>query len=264
MEIPNVGAGRIARWLLVVFLVVTAWSSFTTVSAGYRGVVLKFGATTGRVLNPGAHFILPFVESVRSIPTQIMKMSVIEEAASHDLQVIKVEVTLTWYNEPSDAAMLYIWNRFQDNAGFLEVNPAMLEAIKAQTAQYDAQDLISKRPQVRDGIDNFLRERLKPHYCGVDSVSITQLDFSQQYNQAIEEKVTAMQKVSTAQNNLQRIQVEAQQQIAQAEGQAKAQQLLQQSITPGILNKMAIEKWDGHLPTYMGGNGAVPFVPISK
>ncbi|MGH9774998.1 MAG: prohibitin family protein [Candidatus Acidiferrales bacterium] len=259
---------RGAPFYVVAVLVFIFWMSFTTVDTGYRGVVLRFGAITGRTLEPGPHLILPFVETVRLINVQTQTVKPDEPASSHDLQIVHTQVTLAYYTDPQWAG--YIWSQLNDDAQNRVIIPAILEAIKARTAQYDAEQLIAKRAEVRDGIEDFVKSRLTPQHIIVAAVSITDFNFSEEYNKAIEAKVTAQQNALKAQNDLTRIQIEAQQTVARAQAEAKALELQKQQITPELIQLRTIEMmnahWDGHLPeVYMGGDkGALPMLDVLK
>ena len=272
----NVHDGRQVRYNLargVPFFVVAAfvllfWMSFTTVDAGYRGVVLRFGALTGRTLDPGPHLIMPFIETVRPISVQVQVEKLDSQASSHDLQVVHTQVTLAYYQDPCCVAD--IWSKLNDDALARVVIPAIQEAIKAQTAQYDAEQLIAQRALVRDGMEQYVRNRLAAHHIDVDAVSITDFNFSEEYNRAIEAKVTAQQNALKAENDLNRIKIEAEQKVAQAQAEAKALEVQKQQITPELIQLRAIEMmqqhWDGHLPdVYMAGQGgALPMIDVLK
>jgi regulator of protease activity HflC (stomatin/prohibitin superfamily) len=244
------------------------WLSFTTIDAGDRGVVLRFGAVTGRVLDPGPHLIIPFIETVKPISVQVQVEKLEAQAASHDLQVVHTQVTLAYYQDPCCVAD--IWAKLNDDALNRVVIPAIQEAIKAQTAQYDAEQLIAQRPAVRNGIEQYVHDRLVSHHIDVDSVSITDFSFSEEYNRAIEAKVTAQQNALKAENDLNRIKIEAEQKVTQAQAEAKALEVQKQQITPELLQLRTIEMmqqhWDGHLPdVYMAGQGgALPMVDVLK
>ncbi len=265
-------AFRIARglpFLLVSALIFVFWISFTTVDAGYRGVVLRFGALTGRTLDPGPHLIIPVIETVKPISVQVQVEKLDSQAASHDLQVVHTQVTLAYYQDP--CCVTDIWAKLNDDALDRVVIPAVQEAIKAQTAQYDAEQLIAQRAMVRDGIENYVRDRLAAHHIDVDAVSITDFNFSEDYNRAIEAKVTAQQNALKAENDLNRIKIEAEQKVTQAQAEAKALEVQKQQITPELIELRTIEmmntRWDGRLPdVYMAGSGggALPMIDVLK
>lgn len=259
---------RGAPFVLLAALVFVFWTSFTTVDAGYRGVVLRFGAVTGRTLEPGPHLITPFIDTVRPISVQVQVEKLAAQASSHDLQIVHTQVTLAYYQDP--CCVMDIWAKLNDDALNRVVIPAIQEAIKAQTAQFDAEQLIAKRAIVRDGMEQYVRDRLTAHHIDVDAVSITDFNFSEEYNRAIEAKVTAQQNALKAENDLTRIKIEAEQKIAQAGAEAKALEVQKQQITPELIQLRAIEMmqqhWDGHLPeVYMSGQGgALPMIDVLK
>lgn len=272
----NVHDGRQVRYnflrglpfFLAAALLFIFWMSFTTVDAGYRGVVLRFGAVTGRILDPGPHLITPFIETVRPISVQVQVEKLESQAASHDLQVVHTQVTLAYYQDP--CCVTDIWAKLNDDAVNRVVIPAIQEAIKAQTAQYDAEQLVAQRPAVRNGIEQYVHDRLVSHHIDVDSVSITDFNFSEEYNRAIEAKVTAQQNALKAENDLNRIKIEAEQKVTQAQAEAKALEVQKQQITPELLQLRTIEMmqqhWDGRLPdVYMAGQGgALPMIDVLK
>jgi prohibitin 1 len=265
----KVNIGRGLPFLVVAAAVLVFWLSFTTVDAGNRGVVLRFGAVTGRILDPGPHLISPFIETVQPISVQVRVEKLDSEAASHDLQIVHTQVTLAYYQDPCCVAD--IWSKLNDDALNRVVIPAIQEAIKAQTAQFDAEQLIAQRASVRDGIEQYVRNRLATHRIDVDAVSITDFRFSDEYNRAIEAKVTAQQNALKAENDLNRIKIEAEQKVTQAEAEAKALEVQKQQITPELIELRTIEMmqqhWDGHLPdVYMAGQngGALPMIDVLK
>lgn len=272
----NIHEGRQIRYnfragipfFVLALLTLILWLSFTSVDAGYRGVVLRFGAVTGRILEPGPHLITPFIETVKPISVQVQVEKLESQAASHDLQVVHTQVTLAYYQDPCCVAD--IWSKLNDDALDRVVIPAIQEAIKAQTAQYDAEQLVAQRPAVRNGIEQYVRDRLTTHHIDVDAVSITDFNFSEDYNRAIEAKVTAQQNALKAQNDLNRIKIEAEQKVTQAQAEAKALEVQKQQITPELVQLRTIEmmqqRWDGHLPdVYMAGQGgALPMIDVLK
>jgi len=239
--------------------------SFTTVNSGTIGVVRRFGNPV-RQLSPGAHLLLPFAEWQYPIDTQTRIVKPDEQASSKDLQVVHTQVTFAYHIEPAFATyMLVTLNNDADN---LVIKPAILEAIKATTAKYDAQELITNRPAVRDGIEDFVKQRLAPYHIIAETTSITDFSFTKTYEDAIEAKVTAQQNAEKAKNDLVRIQVQAQQQIAQAKGEAEALRAQKEQITPELLQlrtiEMMKEKWDGQLPNVIvsSGQGALPMMDV--
>ncbi|HEV2617376.1 MAG TPA: prohibitin family protein [Candidatus Acidoferrales bacterium] len=264
----KVSAVRGAPFWVLAVIALLCLMSFVTVDAGSRGVVLRFGATTGRVLTPGLHFIIPFFETVQPISVQVQIEKLDSQASSHDLQEVHTQVTLAYWQDP--CCVSDIWSELNNDAVARVVVPAIQEAVKANTAHFDAEQLIANRPVVRDGIEGYVRQRLAAHHINVDAVSITDFSFSSQFNTAIEAKVTAAQNALKAENDLKRIQVEAEQKVTQAKAEAEALNVQRTQITPELLQLRTIEMmqahWDGHLPdVYIGGaNGALPMIDVLK
>jgi hypothetical protein len=178
------------------------------------------------------------------------------QASSHDLQVVHTQVTLAYYQDPR--CVTDIWAKLNDDAVGRVVIPAIQEAIKAQTAQVRRRTTHRATRHRAERNRAYVRDRLAAHHIDVDAVSITDFNFSEEYNRAIEAKVTAQQNALKAENDLTRIKIEAEQKVAQAQAEAKALEVQKQQITPELLQLSTIEMmqqhWDGHLlEVYMGG-----------
>lgn len=250
-------------FLLSVFFMLLAMS-FTRIDAGTVGVVKRFGDPV-RQLTAGSHFVRPFADTVTGVTVQTRIVKPSENAASHDLQIVHVEVTFAYHVDPQYATSVLV--TLNDDAETRVINPAILESIKAVTAQYDVKELVAERQQVRDKIENLVKDRVAPYHIIAETTSITDFSFSEQFEQSIEAKVVAEQNAEKAKNDLTRIQIQAQQQIAQAEGEAAALKAQKEQITPELLQlrtiEMMKEKWDGHLPeNYYGGAAPLPFMDV--
>ena len=243
-------------------------SPFAIVPAGMRGVVTTFGKVDPVPLGEGLHLIIPIANSVHKIDVRVQKAETEGDAASHDLQQVVTRIALNYHLKPEQVSMIF--ERIgQDVEGRL-IDPAVSEVFKAVTARYTAEELITKREEVREQIALALKARLSPYGILVDQFSITNFRFSAAFNQAIEAKVTAEQNKLKAERDLQRIQVEAEQKIASAKAEAESLRLQKQEVTAELLQlrqvenqRLAIEKWDGHLPQTIAG-GATPFISLNK
>jgi prohibitin 2 len=261
--------GKLIGTVVLAALLFSLLSPFTVIPAGHRGVVTTFGKVSEDVLDEGIHLIIPVVNTVHKIDVRIQKGEGQGEAASKDLQTIHTTVALNYHLKPENVALT-----FQDIGGLREVEeriilPSTQEAVKAITARYTAEELVAKREEVRNQIKSFLVDRLGRHGILVDEFSVTNFDFSKSFNEAIEAKTTAEQLKLKAERDLQRIKVEAEQKVAQAQAEAEALRLQKQVITPELIKlreieaqRMAIEKWNGQLPSVTGG--AVPFINVGQ
>ena len=246
---------RLAQAAAVLVGLLVVYPAVGFVEAGHRGVVLRFGAVTDRVLDEGIYIIKPVIESVEEMDVQIHAVTATASGASRDLQIVSTEVTLNYSLKPESVAHTYQSLR-RDYVQRI-IAPAIQEAVKAATAQFDAEKLIVERPKVRDALQLMLTERLETHGMHIDAMSLTDFRFSDDFNHAIEAKVTATQKALQAHNDLQRIEIEAQQRVAQATAEAEAIRIQAESISKqGGANYVAlkwIEKWNGNPPQIMTG-----------
>lgn len=237
-------------------------SPFGTIAAGERGVHLRFTAVTGKVFGEGLYFRTPLIESVQMIDVKVQKYEMQSAAASKDLQTVHSVVALNFHIDPARVANIYqdVGLQFKDRI----IDPAMQEAVKASTAKFTAEELITKREMVRDDIKAQLAARLKARNILVDEFNIVNFEFSKNFNDAIEAKVTAEQQALAAKNKLEQIKFEADQKIAEARGKAEAMTIESNALrsNPQILELRALEKWNGTLPQVTGG--AVPFINLPK
>ena len=257
--LPSIRKPRLVEIAVAVLVLLLLWSSFVTIGPGERGVLMTFGAVQHGVLAPGLHMKIPLVQTVKRMNVQIQKSQTQETAASRDLQDVTSEVAVNWSINPLDAEWVY--ERLGDESQLADkvIAPIVSNAVKAVAAHYDAEQLVEKRDRVRDQIQQQIVIALAQYKVQVQGVNITNFQFSQDYSHAIEQKQVAQQRAQQAEYDLARVKVQAQQEVAQAEGQAQAQKLLQSTLTPQIIQLKAVEKWNGVLPQ-VTGNGAVPFI----
>lgn len=275
-EPPNF-FNKIKPYLLIIlalFLLMT-FNPFVIVGAGERGVVLKFGAVEDRIMPEGLNLRVPIMEKVVKIDVKTQKYEAYASAASKDLQIVTTQIALNYHIDSNGVNWLY--QNIGPSYGERIIDPAIQEAVKAATAQYTAEELITKRAVVRETIKTNLGEKLgelSQDIIKVDELNIVDFDFSDEFNRAIEQKVTAEQLALKAQRDLERIKIEAEQRVTQAKAeadallltakaQAEALQLQRQEVTLELNQFKAIERWDGRMPTYWGGN-ALPFINVGQ
>jgi prohibitin 2 len=248
-------------FLIIIGLLVIP--SIGAIPAGHRGVVVRLGAVTGRILNEGIYMVKPLIENVKLMDVRVQAYSEDAASASKDLQEVRTKVTLNYFLLPHVVARIY--QNLGDDYQRRIINPAIQEAVKASTALYEAEKLIVERSNVRDKIIENLKARLEIHGIMVEALSITDFSFSEEFTRAIEAKVTASQLALKAERDLERIKMEAEQKIATARAEAEALRLQKEMVTDKLIElrkvevqKLALEKWDGHLPTFVGSDN----VPI--
>jgi len=220
-QYPKDARGRIISIVGVVLVITSVIvGSLTTIPAGHRGVVIRFSAVTGTILEEGLQTRLPFIDSVVKMSVQTQKYETDSSAVTNDLQDVSTTIALNWRLDPGVADEVYKTLGLE----YIEriAAPAVQETIKQITAQYNAEDLILKRAEVKNAITDGLSTRLLERGIITETVSITDFQFSETFTTAIEAKVAAQQAVLEARNKLERVKVEAEQREAQATGEANA------------------------------------------
>jgi regulator of protease activity HflC (stomatin/prohibitin superfamily) len=252
----------------ILIVILLFFRPFVQIGAGERGVVLNFGAVQDVVLDEGLHFRVPIMQSVIPMDVKVQKSESEAAAASSDLQDVSSKVALNYHIIPDKANVVYqtIGVSFKERI----IDPAVHEVVKAVTAKYTAEELITKRPAVSDAMKTALTERLLMHNIAVDAFSIVGFSFSKIFMEAIESKQTAEQLALKAKRDLERIKIEADQKITAARAEAESLRLQRANISTDLIelrkieaNLKAIEKWNGILPQVTGA-GAVPFIGVGE
>ena len=260
-SLRRIFGGGIPSIAMVVVLAIILFNSFEVVGAGERGVVFsKFGGVQEGVLGEGLRLKIPFIHTIISIDVRIHKSETDASASSKDLQTVHSRIALNYHIAPDRASQVYqqVGTLYKERL----IDPSVQEAVKAATAQFTAEELITRRGEVSTLIKEMLTERLVPRNIVVDEFNIVDFSFSEVFNLAIEAKQTAEQQALKAQRDLERIKIEAEQKITEAQAEAESQRLQRETITETILRLRAIEKWDGVLPQVTGG--AIPFIDLKS
>lgn len=255
------GPKLLAYAVVGIIILIILGSSFRTIGAGERGIVFsQIGGVKDVILDEGIRFKIPFVEDIIKADVRIQKAQTEVSGASKDLQTVSSTIAVNYHVDPSKVNKIFqeIGLAFKERI----IDPAVQEAVKAVSAQFTAEELITRRSEVKDQIKELLAKRLLVFNIIVDELNIVDFSFSQQFNTAIEAKQTAEQQSLKAKWDLGRIKIEAEQKITQARAEAEAQRLQRETITPILLQLRAIEKWDGHFPQVVGQ--AMPFIDVGS
>jgi regulator of protease activity HflC (stomatin/prohibitin superfamily) len=236
-------------------------NSFTSVEAGHSGVVLTFGKVSEAVLSEGLHVKIPFIQQIIQIDNRVLKAEVDCSSASKDLQTVSSTIALNYRVRNEASARIY--KEVGPSYESVIINPAIQECVKAVTAKYTAEQLITERQQISDQMKELLNEKISGYGLELEIFNIIAFEFTDEYNAAIEAKQTAQQNALKAEQDLQRIKVEAEQTVAQAEAEAEAYRLKSEQITPQMIAMEYIDKWDGKLPAVAGDSSSM-LIDISE
>lgn len=278
---------KVVKWILtavgalVAFLILLG--CFVTVPAGHVGVVKRLGAVHPDHLAEGFHGKLPLVDAIEKIDIRLRKAESSASAASADLQVVETNVAVQY---SMTAEILPRTFQQIGNRGIVEatvIDPAIQESVKAVTAQYTAEQLVTKRAEVKtliqaainDFIDTTLAQKEVPSSITIANVAITDFLFTDEFNRAIEDKVKAEQEALKAENEKLRRVTQAEAAAAERELAADAE-AYQTEVTSKaraeairreaealkgndeLIQLRLAESWDGKLPQVSGG----PAIPL--
>jgi regulator of protease activity HflC (stomatin/prohibitin superfamily) len=250
--------------LLVAFLALWFLIGIRSVDAGHIGVVKTGGSISG-IIDPGYNHIWVPIQSFDEIDLRTQKQPFEEiDASSQELQTVRITGTLTYRIDRAHAVDLYQHVGLDNVVGSV-IQPALQDYLKEATPKYATVDLLQHRGEIRATTLQALNARLAQRYAGlvVDDIFLQNMSFSDQYEKAIEDKQAAAQGVLTAQQQQDRAKIDAQTKVIEASGQADANARLQQSLTAGVLEQKAIDKWDGHMPQ-VSGAGGTPFINLPQ
>jgi regulator of protease activity HflC (stomatin/prohibitin superfamily) len=245
-------------------LLATVFRPFTIVNAGERGVVMYAGQVQKGILGEGLHFKIPLITRIQTMSVRVQKTDVAAAAASRDLQDIQADIALNWHIDPAKVSEIYQRIGTLDTIITSIINPAVSEVVKASVPRRTVADTLRERGSLKEEIDKALEKRLSPYGIMVDDVSLVNFSFSPEFKAAIEAKQVAEQEAQKAAFKAQQATEEAKADVNRAKGQAEAQRLVRENLTPEILQQQAIAKWNGQLPTIFSGNGSLPLLNIDQ
>ena len=272
---------KIIKYAVIgLFVAVFVFSAFGTIDAGERGVKTRLGAITGAI-DPGLYFKMPFIEKVKAMEVKTRTINYDKNGtegdatdtsqlsgASKDLQDVWIGVVVNYHIDPAKVDMIYSQYRSVENYESNVIEPVIREVVKSTSAQYTAEELVTKRAEYSDKVNLTLAEKFTAKDAVLERFSVTNFEFSQAFTQAIEGKVTAVQNAEASKNKLEQIKFEAQQKIETAKAEAESIRIQANAINSqggaDYVQLKAIEKWNGNLPTQMIPGSTVPFINLHQ
>lgn len=238
---------------------------YTIVDQGSMGVQITFGTVNSEPLTPGLHVVNPLCD-IKTISTRLRKETLEHaQASTKDMQLVHTDITVNYHIQESDVVNIY--SQFGFDVTDKVLFPSISESFKSVTAHYTSEELVTKREEVSAGIREELSNKLSQYGILINDVSLVNFGFSEQYQQAIEQKVIALQSRLKADQDLLRIKIEADQVIAKARGEAESIRIQSEAVQSqggqSYVDLKAIEKWNGVLPqTTLGSNQ--PFISLNS
>jgi regulator of protease activity HflC (stomatin/prohibitin superfamily) len=266
--------------LLLIIALIIIFGSFGTISAGEIGIRTQFGKVIG-IVNQGLYFKAPMIQKVAVLDTKTRTINYDKNGkegdsvdsssltgASKDLQDVSIGVMVNYKLDAQKAENIFNQYRTNENFESNVIEPIIRETVKSVSAQYTAEELVTKRLEYSDKVTTLLSERFLTKDSILERFSITNFEFSKAFSQAIEAKVTAVQTAEAARNKLEQVKFEAQQTVEKAKAEAEAIRISANAINSqggeDYVALKAVEKWNGILPIQMIPNSSVPFLNLTK
>lgn len=234
--------------------------SCSVIGPGERGVRLHAGRADTEILQPGIHLYFPVLYGVATMDTQVQKSEIETSASTKDLQEITAKLAVNWSINPDRVVSVY--TLVGDESTFYErvIAPSVNEIMKSASALLTAEEVLTRRLEMKKNIDNSLQQRLTTYGINVLDVNIVNLAFSKAFMEAVEHKQISEQRAKQAEYETQQAVQTAKAEVNRARGQAEAQRLLQQSLTHDVLVLKYLERWSGILPQVVtSGNSSMLF-----
>lgn len=260
MDKKVLGMPLIVLGLLVCFLVLC--NPFVMVGPGERGIKITLGKVSPTPYVEGLHTIFPFIQKFRTMDVKTQRNTKTTAVYTKDIQQARITYVINYNVDPSSV------NRLFQEVGLDYENkiliPVVEGTIKDIIGKWNAQDLIANRERATGDILIKLQNQLKDNYLDVTDFQMTEINYSEVFERAIESKVTAEQEALKAKNKTVQVQEEAKQKVIAAEAEAKSMAIRAQALNQNrsLVQYEAVQKWDGKMPQYMLGN-SVPFINVS-
>lgn len=234
---------KIVVVIISILLLVTLFSSFTTVKSGEVGLKTRFGKITNSTISEGMNLKVPYIEKIVKVNIKVQKEEMAIESSTKDLQIVNTTVAVNYRIDSSKAIDLY--KEVGKNYKQTILQPAIKESIKTAIAQYTAEEITVNRNSVSENCLKTIQSKVEKYGIIIEDFNLTDFSFSEEYTKAIEEK-------QVAQQNLEKSKLEAEKKVTEAEATKQANELLQQTLTKEVLVKQFIEKWNGNAPKVIG------------
>lgn len=262
--------------IVAVIVVILLLSSVATIPTGHTGVVTTFGSVEDYTFDSGVHFKLPW-QKVVMMDNRIQKQTVNLSCFSSDIQEVSMTYTVNYQINKANAQNIY------KNIGTDYYNtviiPCITESTKVITAKYSAEDLVSERTNLASAIEEELTSKLALFNVELVSTSIEDMDFTDAFTNAVEEKQVAQQNKLRAETEAERLKIEAEAEaevkrieaqaeadakLIQAEAEAEANRKVAESLTEEILRNKMLDTWNGELPLVTDGSGSLINIPLDQ
>ncbi|MCR5192269.1 MAG: prohibitin family protein [Bacteroidales bacterium] len=250
------------KWgIVILFVIIVITSSFYTIRSTERGVLSTFGKMSDEVITDGLHIKIPFIQTIKRVNVQQKKFDGKENSYTRDVQTSEVEYTINYELVRENVSKLM--KNVGDDYHTRIVVPFIRSSMKEAFGNFAATEIVENRDAVRRSIEQQLRKTLDSNYFINIQFQLVDIDFDDEFENAIKEKQVAEQNALKAKNVTIQVEEQAKQTKIKAEADAEAMRIKANALerNPKLVNYEAVQKWDGKMPQYMLGN-SVPFIDI--
>ncbi len=269
----NAGGGaevpvkKIAMWIgiaiVAVIVVSVAGCGIKVVDTGQRGIKTRFGEIASNSLPEGLYFFNPITTKIIEIDTRVQRKDNETECYTRDVQQAHIKYTINYRLQQDKAHIM-----FRDVGPDWEqrlISQVVEGTLKEVIGVWDAVDLISNRDKATTAAFEQIRADLAQRFVEVSRFEVTDIAYTREFEQSVEQKVIAQQKAIEEQNRTKQIEEQARQKVLSAEAEAKSMQIRAEALEQNakLVEWEAVQKWNGILPQYMLGNGTMPFINLT-
>ncbi len=247
--------------ILALIGILVSMTACTVIGPGERGVEFSMGKAQEQILEPGTHLWIPYFAGNEAFDVQIRSIEAVTSSGTKDQQEVTTKVTVNLQVDPTKVVTI-VKEIGGQRVLFDRVTPLIQEAVNATISKYSAEEILTKRGEVKNDIETLVKERITKYGVIVHDISLKDMQYSPEYAQAIERKQIAEQKAKQAEYETQQAEQNAKAAVAKAKGEAESNRLKQLTLTPQLIQYEAVQRWDGKLPQFQGG-GSLPFINLT-
>lgn len=247
----------------ILVLLSIASCGLKVVDTGNRGVETRFGKVVSESLPEGLYFFNPFTSNIVELDVRESKMEAETMGYTKDVQNVRVIYAINFMPDATQMHVLY--EKIGRDWAAKMIPQVLLGKVKQVIGQYEAVKLVSERQLATAAMFDTIKEELAAKGVIVKNFEITNLDFNDPFENAVEAKVVAIQEAEEAKNKTVRVREEADQKIISAKAEAESMRIRAQALTQNksLVEYEAVQRWDGKLPHMMTGN-TIPFLNVTK
>lgn len=267
----------------IVLILVLAITNITIIPTGYTGVKTSFGQVQETEIKSGQlNFTIPFVQSIAKVNNKQQDKKIESQIwgeTNDKTPIYAADLTVTYQIQPEKS--VWIYTNVTDIKNLVS-DALVASAVKSAMSELSPQDVTNRtkiEPLVQAKLAESLNQKYGEDVVFVNKVVINNMDFEDAYNTAIQEKSIAQQNATKQkiENEAAIAKAEAEKQVAitnaeaeaqktaiEAEAQANANKMLAESLSDTLIRYQEMQKWNGALPQYVGGNPAIPVLSNNK